>query len=188
MTVSEWICYISRSLFSVDIPIQFMVSWNVGRITSGNFFVCPAYVLVVYVSNVSAVVFFLHSLIIFNLGIYHGLRQNDRKCYIFYLPKFIVILPIWLLAVVLATWEKCNELKDPTYSHFVDTENYNVCCFFVCVPIVVLKLNISFQSFKTFFYIAGAMYLLYLSLLILKAYSELRSMPYFGKTKLICSR
>lgn len=32
-----------------------------------------------------------------------------------------------------------------------------------------------------FFYIAAVMYLLYLSILILKAYSELRSMPYFGK-------
>lgn len=40
------------------------------------------------------------------------------------------------------------------------------------------------QTFKTCFYIAGAMYLLYLVLLILKAYSELRAMPYFGKRAL----
>lgn len=32
-----------------------------------------------------------------------------------------------------------------------------------------------------FFYIAGCMYILYLGLLILRAYTELRSMPYFGK-------
>ncbi|EDS34001.1 conserved hypothetical protein [Culex quinquefasciatus] len=35
------------------------------------------------------------------------------------------------------------------------------------------------DGFKLFFYISGAMYLLYLLLLILRAYSELRSMPYF---------
>lgn len=33
---------------------------------------------------------------------------------------------MWLCAIVLATWEKYNELRDPTYNHFVDTGNYNV--------------------------------------------------------------
>lgn len=69
---------------------------------------------------------FLCSLLMFWLCIYHGLRQNERRFTRFYLPKIIVILPIWLCAIVLATWEKCNELRDPTYSHFVDTRNYNV--------------------------------------------------------------
>ncbi|XP_065081918.1 transmembrane protein 181 [Ochlerotatus camptorhynchus] len=101
---------------------------------------------------------FLCALLLFWLCIYHGLRQNERKLLTFYVPKLIVILPIWLCAVVLATWES-NEMKDPTYSHFVDTANYN--------------------GFKMFFYISGAMYLLYLVLLILRAYSELRSMPFF---------
>lgn len=69
---------------------------------------------------------FLCALLMFWLCIYHGLRQNERKLLTFYVPKLIVIMPIWLCAVVLATWEKCNEMKDPTYSHFVDTGNYNV--------------------------------------------------------------
>lgn len=69
---------------------------------------------------------FLCALLMFWLCIYHGLRQNERRFVRFYLPKIIVVLPIWLCAIVLATWEKCNELKDPTYSHFVDTKNYNV--------------------------------------------------------------
>ncbi|XP_031638690.1 transmembrane protein 181 [Contarinia nasturtii] len=102
---------------------------------------------------------FLCSLLMFWLCIYHGLRQNERKFITFYLPKLIVITPMWLCAIVLATWEKYNELRDPTYSHFVDTGN--------------------FQGFQTFFYISCTMYLLYLALLILKAYSELRSMPFF---------
>lgn len=33
---------------------------------------------------------------------------------------------MWLCAIVLATWEKYNELRDPTYSHFVDAGNYQV--------------------------------------------------------------
>lgn len=69
---------------------------------------------------------FLCALLLFWLCIYHGLRQNERKFVVFYLPKLIVILPMWLCAVVLATWEKCNEMRDPTYSHFVDAGNYNV--------------------------------------------------------------
>lgn len=104
---------------------------------------------------------FLCALLCFWLCIYHGLRQNERKFLIFYLPKLIVISPIWLCAIVLASWEKMNELRDPTYSHFVDSGNYN--------------------AFKVFFYISGAMYLIYLVLLILRAYSELRSMPFFDK-------
>lgn len=105
---------------------------------------------------------FLCALLMFWLCIYHGLRQNERRFVSFYLVKIIVVLPIWLCAIVLATWEKCNELKDPTYSHFVDTKNYN--------------------GLKMFFYIACCMYVLYLGLLLLRAYTELRSMPYFGKS------
>lgn len=69
---------------------------------------------------------FLCALLMFWLCIYHGLRQNERKLATFYLPKLIVVAPIWLCAIILATWEKCNELKDPTYSHFVDAGNYAV--------------------------------------------------------------
>lgn len=69
---------------------------------------------------------FLCSLLMFWLCIYHGLRQNEKKFLTFYLPKLIIIFPMWLCAIVLATWEKYNELRDPTYNHFVDTGNYNV--------------------------------------------------------------
>lgn len=75
---------------------------------------------------------FLCALLMFWLCIYHGLRQNERKLLTFYLPKLIVVTPIWLCAIILATWEKCNELKDPTYSHFVDAGNYAVSIFAEC--------------------------------------------------------
>lgn len=122
---------------------------------------------------------FLCALLMFWLCIYHGLRQNERSLIKFYLPKIIVVLPIWLCAIVLATWEKCNELRDPTYSHFIDTGNYNVRKNEFCLNFCY-KLK-KFQGFKLFFNISGVMYLIYLALLVLKAYTELRSMPYFGE-------
>ena len=38
-----------------------------------------------------------------------------------------------------------------------------------------------FQGLKIFFFVVGGFYLLYLLILIVKAYFELRNMPYFGK-------
>lgn len=69
---------------------------------------------------------FLCSLLMFWLCIYHGLRQNEKKFFKFYFPKIIVVLPLWLCAVNLACQEKLNELRDPTFSHFVDNGNYSV--------------------------------------------------------------
>lgn len=37
-----------------------------------------------------------------------------------------------------------------------------------------------FQGFKIFFFVASALYVAYLLVLMTKAYSELRAMPFFG--------
>ncbi|CAG9857632.1 unnamed protein product [Phyllotreta striolata] len=103
---------------------------------------------------------FLCALLLFWLCIYHGLRQNERHLLTFYMPKVFIIAMLWFPAIILSTWERINELKDPTYNHTVDTSNFYVV--------------------KAFFYIFGIVYLIYLTILILKAYTELRSMPYFG--------
>nr|XP_018915872.1 PREDICTED: transmembrane protein 181 [Bemisia tabaci]XP_018915873.1 PREDICTED: transmembrane protein 181 [Bemisia tabaci] len=102
---------------------------------------------------------FLCALLLFWLCVYHGLRQNERKLLTFYLPKILIVAPIWTSAVILATWEKVNAMKDPTYDHKFDTQN--------------------FESLKSFFYIFMGLYIFYLLCLILTAYSELRSMPFF---------
>lgn len=102
---------------------------------------------------------FLCALLMFWLCLYHGLRQTERKFFWFYLPKTVSVGQIWLCAVILATWEKCNEMRDPTYSHFIDTDNYN--------------------SFKSYFFVSGGSYCFYLLFLILKAYSELRNLRNF---------
>ncbi|CAG9766829.1 unnamed protein product [Ceutorhynchus assimilis] len=102
---------------------------------------------------------FLATLFLFWLSVYHGLRQNERNVYTFYLPKFFVVGMMYFPTLVLSTWQKISELNDPGYDHTTEANFYVV---------------------KAFFYIFGVIYLIYLAYLILKAYSELRSMPFFG--------
>ncbi|KAK3098675.1 hypothetical protein FSP39_021835 [Pinctada imbricata] len=102
---------------------------------------------------------FLCGLLLFWLCIYHGVRQTDRRFAKFYLPKLVVVGMIWITAVTLASWQEYNELQDPTYYYRLDTNN--------------------FMGFKIFFFIVGGLYLLYLMYLLVRAYAELRSMPYF---------
>ncbi|CAB3364753.1 Hypothetical predicted protein [Cloeon dipterum] len=102
---------------------------------------------------------FLCALLLFWLCIYHGLRQNERNILTFYLPKVLIVGMLWLSAVVMAIWQKYNELQDPTYSYKIDTDN--------------------FYNFKIFFFVVGGLYLVYLFFLILRAYTDLRAMPFF---------
>ncbi|XP_046414519.1 transmembrane protein 181 isoform X1 [Neodiprion fabricii] len=102
---------------------------------------------------------FLCAILMFWLCVYHGLRQNERRLATFYLPKLVVVGMLWGAALTLAMWLRCTELEDPTYNYVLDTSNY--------------------YGFKVFFFTVGGVYVAYLLLLILRAYSELRSMPYF---------
>ncbi|KAF6213312.1 hypothetical protein GE061_011030 [Apolygus lucorum] len=71
------------------------------------------------------------------------------------------MLPLLLFydTVAMAVWQKSNELQDPTYSYKLDTSN--------------------FYNAKVAFFICISLYVVYLLCLILRAYSELRSMPFF---------
>ena len=89
---------------------------------------------------------------------YHALRENSRKFFRFYFPKLLILSPVFLCALTLATWEKCSELSDPTWIHFIDT---------------------NYSGLKTSFYLSILFYLIYLAFLMFTAYSDLRSMQYF---------
>ncbi|XP_052243617.1 transmembrane protein 181-like isoform X5 [Dreissena polymorpha] len=102
---------------------------------------------------------FLCALLLFWLCIYHGVRQTDRRFWKFYSLKVLIVGMIWISAVTLSSWQEYNELQDPTYFYRLDTSN--------------------FMGFKIFFFIVGGVYLLYLLFLLVRAYTELRSMPYF---------
>lgn len=105
--------------------------------------------------------------------------QNERHFLTFYMPKLFVVAMLWFPAVILSTWQRVNELQDPTYNHTVDTSNFYVSNHATTNFSVY---QIEFQIVKAFFYIFGIIYLIYLFVLILRAYTELRSMPFFGKT------
>lgn len=49
-----------------------------------------------------------------------------------------------------------------------------------CEDFIIIDIFIVFQVVKAFFYIFGVIYLIYLFILILRAYTELRSIPFFG--------
>uniref|UniRef100_A0A3P9IWF1 Transmembrane protein 181 n=1 Tax=Oryzias latipes TaxID=8090 RepID=A0A3P9IWF1_ORYLA len=103
--------------------------------------------------------FFLSSLLLFWLCVYHGIRvQGERRFLTFYLPKLIIVGLLWLSAVTLGIWQTVNELQDPTYSYKIDIAN--------------------FQGMKVFFLIVVILYILYLIFLIVRACSELKNMPY----------
>nr|SVE76910.1 EOG090X03I5 [Daphnia lumholtzi] len=102
---------------------------------------------------------FLNALLLFWLCVYHGLRQNDRRFVMFYLPKVLLVGSIWLSMIIVAVWQEIEEVNDPTFSYKLDTDH--------------------FYGFKMFLIIASAVYLAYLVLLMIKVYSELRSMPFF---------
>ncbi|XP_037083705.1 transmembrane protein 181-like [Pollicipes pollicipes] len=100
------------------------------------------------------------------LCVLHGLRQTSRTWLTFYVPKLALVGLLWLLCTVLITWRGHRSLRDPT---FTGTE---------LGPL---------QGVNTFFYVLGGVYLLYVLILILRACSDLRSMPYLGvRLKVTC--
>lgn len=102
---------------------------------------------------------FLCSLLLFWICLYHGIRVNERRFLPFYFPKFVIVGLLWLAAFTLSTWKVSNSLHDPTYSTAVDSGN--------------------FLGVKVFFFIVGSVYVLYLLYLLVRAFAELRSLPYF---------
>ncbi|XP_038047391.1 transmembrane protein 181-like isoform X2 [Patiria miniata] len=103
---------------------------------------------------------FLSALLLFWLCAYHGIRKSDRKWMYFYLPKLVLVGIIWVAAVVLACWSQYRSLFDPTFNYKVDGGN--------------------FLGLVIFFLVVGSLYLLYLVFLIIRAFTELKSLPYMN--------
>ena len=69
---------------------------------------------------------FLCALLMFWLCVYHGLRQNDHRFIIFYLPKVALVGSMWLSMVAVTVWQEIAEITDPTFSYVFDTDNFYV--------------------------------------------------------------
>ncbi|KAM3958536.1 transmembrane protein 181 [Aphomia sociella] len=92
------------------------------------------------------------------LAQYHGLRQNERGFISFYLSKLIVVGLVWTPAMVITIWQKYYAFYDPTFNY---------------------SMNPNYPVVKIMFFSAVTLYFFYLLILIIKAYSDLRNMPFF---------
>uniref|UniRef100_A0A914XC05 Uncharacterized protein n=1 Tax=Plectus sambesii TaxID=2011161 RepID=A0A914XC05_9BILA len=104
---------------------------------------------------------FLCALLLYWLCIYHGIRQSNRSFITFYLPKLISVGTIWFCAVLITFWDRMHMIQDPAWF----SESYQPSSIFALV--------------KSIFFAAGVVYILFLLFWIVRAYGELRNMPYF---------
>ncbi|CAL8069355.1 unnamed protein product [Calicophoron daubneyi] len=103
---------------------------------------------------------FLCTLLFFWLCVYHGMRTTRRKFCGFYLPKLIIVGVLWLTFLSVAGWQTFNEYTDPTFNIYLSFKGLNY----------ILALSICF----------GVIYFLFFAILLVRAFTELRKLPYFG--------
>ncbi|CAB3260798.1 unnamed protein product [Arctia plantaginis] len=125
----------------------------------------PMYPLRLFAANYFAtmmsdmnMILLICSILLSWLAQYHGLRQNDRNYMSFYLTKYFLVSLLMVPALVLSYWQKCVGILDPTYNYMM---------------------NPAYPVVKGLFFCGLTMYFLYLMVLIIKAYSDLRNMPFF---------
>jgi len=101
---------------------------------------------------------FLFTLLLFWLCALHGLRQTRRTLVFFYLPKVLLVFPMWLSALTMEITEEFNEVRDPTFSWQLETAHYH--------------------RFRALFFVLLGAYILYTFYLTAKAFTELRTMQF----------
>lgn len=101
-------------------------------------------------------------LVFFWLTFYHGIRQNNRSFARFYGPKILLVGSMWLIIVYSFNWTISIKLEKPTIDESL-----------------VYDSSLLLKMLKVLFYTLLFVTIIYLILLILAAFSELRAMPYF---------
>ncbi|XP_075971889.1 transmembrane protein 181 isoform X2 [Anticarsia gemmatalis] len=161
--VTFWFTYILRKYHVVDWAIeQKWISFLLPALLMSN---DPLYPLRLFPDNNFAPFFgdvatitFIGGVMLSWLGQYHGLRQNDRSYTSFYLIKYLVVAMVLTPAFIMTYWQKYVALYDPTYNY---------------------SMNPSYPIVKITFAFSMILYFMYLTVLIIKAYSDLRNMPFF---------
>lgn len=103
-------------------------------------------------------------LMLYWLCFFHGIRQTNRTFGRFYCPKLLICGTFWLSVTYVTSWSRIEKLEKPTLDEefsFHDSSLLKFCSFSFYVSIIV--------------------YTIYLSCLMLAAFTELRSMPYFDQ-------
>ncbi|XP_054165547.1 transmembrane protein 181-like [Oppia nitens] len=104
----------------------------------------------------------MSAVLLFWLCFYHGIRQNNRLLSTFYAPKVGLIFVLWITMISVMAGSVTNQLENPIYD---ETKHFQSSTFL--------------QFSNAIFYILLIGYFIYLSLLMMSAFTELRSMPYF---------
>ncbi|CAH8541943.1 unnamed protein product [Schistosoma turkestanicum] len=94
------------------------------------------------------------------LCIYHGIRISKRTFQKFYLPKICLISIFWLIIFLIITWKVYVEHHEPVFDFLEYTE--------LLIFIVV------------FISLFGFIYLVLLTVLLIRACHKLRKLPYFN--------
>ncbi|CAG2166422.1 unnamed protein product [Oppiella nova] len=102
------------------------------------------------------------TLMMFWLSFFHGIRQNSRSFSRFYGPKLALIALLWLIMVYVMSDSVTNQLDNPIFD---ETKHFQNSTFL--------------QMANILFYLLLILYFIYLTLLMMSAFTELRSMPYF---------
>lgn len=105
---------------------------------------------------------FFSTLLFFWISFFHGIRQTNRSFGRFYSFKLLLIGFFWFSVTYVTSWSKIERLEKPTLdeiSAFSDSSFLRFCALL--------------------FYLSSFSYSIYLIALMLAAFTELRSMPYF---------
>lgn len=105
---------------------------------------------------------FYFGLLLFWLCFFHGIRQNARTFPKFYAPKIFIVGNLWFAVFYCMTWSSSIKLSHPTIE---EMDEFAASSFL--------------RALNILFYLLIIAYFLYLAILLLTAFTELRSMPYF---------
>jgi Wnt-binding factor required for Wnt secretion len=115
-----------RSNFSDDVFVQLLDPRDVRCYFPGHVSLCLTALLAVHLPWIKTGKITTHLKNLTNLSGLIFVLQNERHILTFYLPKVVIVGMLWMSAVVMATWQEYNELRDPTYSYKLDTDNFYV--------------------------------------------------------------
>ncbi|RWS12181.1 Wnt-binding factor-like protein [Dinothrombium tinctorium] len=105
---------------------------------------------------------FFCCVLLFWISFFHGIRQNSRNFVKFYLLKVTLVGTLWFAIMYCAIWSSIEKLEKPT----LDEQS-------------AFEESSTLQTLNLLFYICFGGYFVYLLILIMTAFTELRSMPYF---------
>ena len=107
---------------------------------------------------------FYFVVLLFWLTFFHGIRQTNRSISKFYLPKILMTGSLWISVTYVTCWSSISKLEKPTLDEISSFNQSDL---------------LKFSSFL--FYLSLTCFTLYLMILMLAAFTELRSMPYFDQ-------